>query len=222
MLNSFKLVKQHPKMSSQHQLSFTILFSPMRLITILALNLTQTSIFIVNKIYFLDFYANTIQKTHLMRTWFHFVQIISYHFLLCHVDIRSIKANITDFENYLNMMNIDFSIIGVTETWISDVTCNLYSLEGYELLEKHRLNKMGGGVGFFVRNDVNCKLRDDLTIFYDHCESLFIEIDKSVFGSGRDLLIAVIYRPPNTDMKLFIDAMRDVLEKVQKTNCCTW
>ena len=30
---------------------------------------------------FLDFYANTIQKTHLMRTWFHFLQIISYHFL---------------------------------------------------------------------------------------------------------------------------------------------
>ena len=40
----------------------------------------------------------------------------------------------------------------------------------------------------------------------------------SVLGSGRDLLIAVIYRPPNTDMKLFIDAMRDVLEKVQQEN----
>ena len=53
-------------------------------------------------------------------------------FSLCHVNIRSIKANITDFENYLNMMNIDFSIIGVTETWLSDVTCNFYSLEGYE------------------------------------------------------------------------------------------
>ena len=46
----------------------------------------------------------------------------------------------------------------------------------------------------------------------------FIEIDKSVFGSGRDLLIAVIYRPPNTDIKLFIDAMRDVLERVQQEN----
>ena len=69
-----------------------------------------------------------------------------------------------------------------------------------------------------MRNGVNCKLRDDLTSFDDHCESLFIEIDKSVFGSGRDLLIAVIYRPPNTDMKLFIDAMSDVLEKVQQEN----
>ena len=115
-------------------------------------------------------------------------------------------------------MNIDFSIIGVTETWLIDVTCNLYSLEGYALVEKHRPNKMGGGVGFFVRNGVNCKLRDDLTLFDDHCESLFIEIDKSVFGSLRDLLIAVIYRPPNTDIKLFIDAMRDVLEKVQQEN----
>ena len=75
---------------------------------------------------------------------------------------------------------------------------------------------MGGGVGFFVRNGVNCKLREDLITFDDHCEFLFIEVDKSVFGSGRDLLIAVIYRLPNTDIQLFIDAIRDMLEKVQQ------
>ena len=115
-------------------------------------------------------------------------------------------------------MNIDFSIIGVTETWLNDVTCNLYSLEGYELLEKHRLSNMGGAVGFFVRNGAKCKLREDLTISDDYCESLFIEIDKSVFWSGRDLLIAVICRPPNTDIKLFIDALRDMLEKIQQEN----
>ena len=57
-----------------------------------------------------------------------------------------------------------------------------------------------------------------MTIFRYHCESLFIEIDKSVFGSGRDLLIAVIYRPPNTDVKLFIDVLKYVLEKVQLEN----
>ena len=88
-------------------------------------------------------------------------------------------------------------------------------MDGYKLIERHRLNQIGGCIGFFVKIGVSCKLRDDLTIFGDHCESLFIEIDKSVFGPGRDLRIAVIHRPPNTDTKLSIDVLNDVLEKVQ-------
>ena len=77
---------------------------------------------------------------------------------------------------------------------------------------------MGGGIGLFVRNGVSYKSRADLTTFEYYCESLFIEIDKSVFGSGRNMLIGVIYRPPNTDIKLFIDHMKEVLEYVQTEN----
>ena len=47
-------------------------------------------------------------------------------FSLCHIDIRSLKANIANFEDYLNMLNINFSIFGVAETWLNDVTCDLY------------------------------------------------------------------------------------------------
>ena len=59
---------------------------------------------------------------------------------------------------------------------------------------------MGGGVRFFVRNGVNYKLRDDLTLFDDHCESLFIEIEKSIFESGRDLLPALQWRHNERDV----------------------
>ena len=94
----------------------------------------------------------------------------------------------------------------------------MYVLDDYKLTKRHRTSKIGGGIGLFVKTGVSFKYREDLTIFGDHCESLFIEIDKSVFGSERDLLIAVIYRPPNTDMKLFIDVSKDVLEKIQLEN----
>ena len=47
---------------------------------------------------------------------------------------------------------------------------------------------------------------------------MFIEIDKSVFGSERNMLFGVIYRPPNTDIKLFIDALKEILENVQSEN----
>ena len=118
----------------------------------------------------------------------------------------------------MRMLNLDFSIIGVTETWLNDINYDLYGLDGYELIERHRANKMGGGIGLFVRNGVSYKSRADLTTFEYYCESLFIEIDKSVFGSGRNILIGVKYRPPNTDIKIFIDHMKEVLEYVQTEN----
>ena len=94
----------------------------------------------------------------------------------------------------------------------------MYVLDGYESIERHRPNNVLGGIGFIVKVGVNFKLRDDLTIFGNHCESLIIEIDKLEFGSGRDLPIAVIYRPTNADVKRFIDVLKDVLEKVQLEN----
>ena len=118
----------------------------------------------------------------------------------------------------MRMLNLDFSIIGVTETWLNDINYDLYGLDGYELIERHRANKMGGGIGLFVRNGVSYKSRADLTTFEYYCESLFIEIDKSVFGSERNILIGVIYTPPNTDIKLFIDHTKEVLEYVQTEN----
>ena len=139
-------------------------------------------------------------------------------FSLCHINIRSIKANLGDFDNYMRMLNRDFSISGVTETWLNDVTCDLYGMGGYELIEKHRTNKVGGGIGLFVKNGVNYRPRADLTIFEHYCESMFIEIDKSVFGSERNMLVGVIYRPPNTDIKLFIAALKEILENVQSEN----
>ena len=55
-------------------------------------------------------------------------------------------------------------------------------------------------------------------IFEDHCESLFIEIDKSVFGTGRDLLIAVIIDQPTRICNFFTDVTEYVFEKLQSEN----
>ena len=38
--------------------------------------------------------------------------------------IRRIKANLGDCDDYMKMPNLDFPIIGVTETWLNDDTCD--------------------------------------------------------------------------------------------------
>ena len=148
----------------------------MRMIISMDQNLTLTVIFILSKMYSLGFCASISQKNHLMRLVL-FIQKMCC-LSLCHMNIRSIKADhLGDFDNYMRMLNLDFSIIGVTETWLNDVTCELYGMGGYEFIAKHRTNKVGGSIGFFVMNGVSYKPGGGLTIFEHYCESMFSGID---------------------------------------------
>ena len=56
-------------------------------------------------------------------------------FLMCHINIRSLKANVGSFETCLANLNFEFTVIGVSETWLRD-NCDLYNLDGY-LLQRY-------------------------------------------------------------------------------------
>ena len=47
--------------------------------------------------------------------------------------------------------HIYFSLIGISETWITDNTSNLYDISGYKFRNVNRKNKVlvGGGVGMY-------------------------------------------------------------------------
>ena len=53
---------------------------------------------------------------------------------LCHVNIRSARKNIGAFENYLNILKHEFTVIGLTETWLNDYDFDLYGLSGYKVI----------------------------------------------------------------------------------------
>ena len=74
---------------------------------------------------------------------------------LCHINIRSLQANLHSFEKYLENLDIKFSCVGVTETWLQDHNCDLYNLNGYELIENHRQTRRGGGVGIYLKEDIS-------------------------------------------------------------------
>ena len=121
---------------------------------------------------------------------------------LCHVNIRSARKNLGDFENYLNMLNHDFTVIGLSETWLNDN--DLYGLCGYKVIGHHRVNRAGGGVAVCVQTDVGFKERPDLSYSVsEDCESVFIEVEKGHQQQSSNVIIGVIYRPPNHDISSF-------------------
>ena len=98
----------------------------------------------------------------------------------------------------------------------STISRDLYSLTEYSFVEQHRSNKCGGGVGIFLRNHLNYSKRNDLNVFNESCESLFVEIDRTKLIKEKNIIIGVIYRPPNTEISYFIETMKDIMEKIKK------
>ena len=137
---------------------------------------------------------------------------------MIHVNIRSAKKNLADFEAYLHVLSHKFTIIALTESWLQDCDSQLYNLPGYEMFEDHRSERTGGGVALYVDICYDCKRRPDLDVFNSNCESLFLEVESDSVGMSRNVIIGVIYRIPNTNVSAFIDLLKTILERVKKEN----
>ena len=95
------------------------------------------------------------------------------------------KANLSCFENYLQSLLIEFAVVGITKTWLDDSNYDLYHIENYDFVENHRTTKSWGGVGMFIHDQIRYKIREDMKIFDEFCESIFIEIEKSQFALDK-------------------------------------
>ena len=72
-----------------------------------------------------------------------------------------------------------------------------------------------GGVSLAVWNNIPFKNRTDIEFFDSEMESLFIEIDKEVFGTPSNVVIGVIYRMPHFSVDVFSDRINDILNILQ-------
>ena len=139
-------------------------------------------------------------------------------FSVFHLNIRSVPKHIQDLNNYLSNINVKFTILGLSETWVSNSSSGIYNMEGYDQIENYRTNRTGGGVSLYIKKNVKYLRRSDLDIFDNHLESLFVEIDKQSVNCRRNVIVGVLYRPPNTDPDAFIQSLTPLLEKLDNEN----
>ena len=38
------------------------------------------------------------------------------------------KKNLSEFETYLQLLDNEFTVIGLTETWLNDSSCEIYGI----------------------------------------------------------------------------------------------
>ena len=96
----------------------------------------------------------------------------------------------------MSNLNTQFSVIGITETWLQHPS-HLVDIHGFSFFHRRRSNRVGGGVGLYLSDNYESRIRDDLCFENQEIpESLFLEIQRA---HGKNIIVGVIYTPPNQD-----------------------
>ena len=72
-------------------------------------------------------------------------------FSVLHLNIRSCRSNFHTFQTFLQTILFNFTIIILTETWLSDNSDFFFELKCYNSYSLHR-NNHGGGIKILLMN----------------------------------------------------------------------
>ena len=90
-----------------------------------------------------------------------------------HINIRSLPDKFDKFKKFLTNLDnekIQFDAILLCETFLSDNNHDLFNIPGYTFISRHRTHYRQGGVGIYIKNNINFVIRDD-----------FINIHRKIF-----------------------------------------
>ncbi len=130
-----------------------------------------------------------------------------------HLNIASLGLHKEELVTSLSLLNFEFDIIAITETKITADTAPIFdlSLSGYKPPYQKSTESEKGGALLYVKNNINCKRREDLEkIMYKSCEleSVFIEV---INEGKKNQIYSCIYRHPKMDLEDFTQNYFDKL-----------
>ena len=135
------------------------------------------------------------------------------YFSVFHSNVRSIAAKYENLAALLTELNHNFQLIGVSETKINidkDCVTNI-SIPGYNFFSQPS-QQNAGGVGFYIKNEIEFHIRDDLSTTTNDFECLWIE----VHNKARNIVCAVVYRHPQSYFDNFTDYFYAAVDKISK------
>lgn len=137
-------------------------------------------------------------------------------FCMLHFNSRSLFKNFDAIHQFISEhLHLKFSVYGFSETWIHERTPLLFHMDDYSFYHSDRSNRKGGGVALLVHNYFNVKVRKDIILSDNYCESLFIEIP---IPNKKNIIVGIIYRDPNKSVIDFNENFNQCLEHLTLEN----
>lgn len=132
-------------------------------------------------------------------------------FTFLSVNIRSLNGNFHKLVDLINSLGFKPTVIGISETWITETSQFLYKLEGYDFLENNS-NIRSGGCAIFIKSEMDFELIKDYSLNDPNTNELWLLINLS---KGYKLVIGSLYRHPNY---LFNEFEKGILSTLNKLN----
>ena len=134
--------------------------------------------------------------------------------------LLSKHESIKTFLHSLSELGTTVDILALQETWRIHYT-ELIQIPGYTFIHQHRTSNRGGGVGFYIREDISYKIIPELSTFTDNLfESLTIEAKIS----NKSYLLSTVYRsttpPKNTTHSEHITLFTTLLDTLLSNPLC--
>ena len=119
-----------------------------------------------------------------------------------------------------------FDVFSLSETWlVNNLDTKLLDIHGYDFVRLDRNwveiestnPKRGGGVGAYIKSTLNYSTTDlsEHNISADFLELQWIKIRQH---SRRDILIGIVYRPPQACAKKCIEYLNDICATIPRIN----
>lgn len=139
---------------------------------------------------------------------------------------KLVFLNVRSLYTHLNELQVEFNdtafcMLGFTESWLNEnIPNSLIPIKGYSVVRLDRqVNKRGGGVIIYIRNDLSWSYIDKLSLVSDSdIEALTIIIKRKY---QKKLCVTLVYLPPAGNVSSGIKRLSEIGEIVDKTGA-TW
>ena len=128
---------------------------------------------------------------------------------IMNINIRSMRKNFNLMQIFLSLLCFRFTVIVVTETWLTSDQDHCFEIPGYNRFALYR-NNYGGGISVYVDTTVMTTTVDDMTYISDEYELLGLKLRL------RDVNVSLfsVYRPPTPNIVPFTEQFtREVLQQ---------
>ena len=129
---------------------------------------------------------------------------------IAHINIRSLLPSKNMVELFLDNSRID--ILVITETWLSNsIDPQATAIENYRCdLRQDRDGKKGGGIIIYYKSHLSIEKYHDLCLPASETNSVEQLWVKAKIGKGKPLLIAAVYRPPDSPVNQLTNLERHI------------
>ena len=118
---------------------------------------------------------------------------------IAQLNVQVLMSTFNEFSIMLN--SYQFDIIAVTETWLQDTEyqSDYVQVNGYNTVFKNRTGKRGGCAGFYLKEQLQYKVRTNLTRNYTDLEILVVEIRGR--NKNSPSLVCAVYQPNSVEVE---------------------